>query len=198
HRPHALAAPHVVRSTVARTDQDIALQPPLSRQVDAVPGAVRRERVIRLPDIDQDQRLAVRLDLAHLARPQLGRAQHRHVLLHRASSIDPQRGDAQDTYRPLISVFVREQMWSGQGTSGQSKCTSNNVLRQRRCGMARDNFNLKDYVDVAERIRAFYERYPEGSIQTEMVRLEGDMVIFKATVYRDREDVHPTTGWAYE
>jgi len=64
--------------------------------------------------------------------------------------------------------------------------------------MARDNFNLKDYVDVAERIRAFYERYPEGSIQTEMVRLEGDMVIFKATVYRDREDVHPTTGWAYE
>src|SRR5690606_40073722 len=36
------------------------------------------------------------------------------------------------------------------------------------------------------------------SIQTEMVRLEGDMVVFKATVYRDREDAHPTTGWAYE
>ncbi len=64
--------------------------------------------------------------------------------------------------------------------------------------MARNDFNLKDYVDVAERIRAFYERYPEGSIQTEMVRLEGDMVVFKATVYRDREDAHPTTGWAYE
>lgn len=61
-----------------------------------------------------------------------------------------------------------------------------------------DGFNLKDYVDVAERIGAFYERYPEGSIQTEMVRLDGDLVVFKATVYRDREDPHPTTGWAYE
>ncbi|HET9984710.1 MAG TPA: hypothetical protein VFQ38_14030 [Longimicrobiales bacterium] len=65
--------------------------------------------------------------------------------------------------------------------------------------MARDNaFDMKDYVDVAERIRAFYARYPEGSIQTEMVRLEGDLVVFKATVYRDREDGCPTTGWAYE
>ncbi len=64
--------------------------------------------------------------------------------------------------------------------------------------MARDSFDMKDYVDVAERIRAFYERYPEGSIQTEMVRLEGDMVVFRATVFRDREDPNPTTGWAYE
>jgi len=60
------------------------------------------------------------------------------------------------------------------------------------------NFRVKDYVDVAERIRLFYERYPEGSIQTELVRLEGDMVIFRAVVYRDREDPYPTTGWAYE
>ncbi|HEX7049276.1 MAG TPA: hypothetical protein VF188_03605 [Longimicrobiales bacterium] len=64
--------------------------------------------------------------------------------------------------------------------------------------MARDGFDMKDYVDVAARIHAFYERYPEGSIQTEMVRLEGEMVVFKATVYRDREDTCPTTGWAYE
>jgi hypothetical protein len=62
----------------------------------------------------------------------------------------------------------------------------------------RENFRLKDYVDVAERIRLFYERYPDGSIQTEMVRLEGDLVVFRATVYRDREDPTPTTGWAYE
>ena len=27
---------------------------------------------------------------------------------------------------------------------------------------------------------------------------EGNLVVFKATVYRDREDPHPTTGWAYE
>lgn len=65
-------------------------------------------------------------------------------------------------------------------------------------GTMKDTFDRKDYVDVAERIRAFYERYPEGSIQTEMVRLEGEMVVFRATVYRDREDTCPTTGWAYE
>jgi hypothetical protein len=64
--------------------------------------------------------------------------------------------------------------------------------------MSRESFRLRDYVDVAERIRLFYERYPEGSIQTEMVRLEGDLVIFRARVYRDREDPNPTTGWAYE
>lgn len=64
--------------------------------------------------------------------------------------------------------------------------------------MTRDRFRVRDYVDVAERIRLFYERYPEGSIQTEMVRLDGDLVVFRATVYRDREDPHPTTGWAYE
>lgn len=57
---------------------------------------------------------------------------------------------------------------------------------------------MKDYVDVAERIRLFYERYPDGSIQTEMVRLDGDLVVFRARVYRDREDPNPTTGWAYE
>lgn len=64
--------------------------------------------------------------------------------------------------------------------------------------MARENFNVRDYVDVAERIRAFYEKYPEGSIQTELVRLDGELAVFRAMVYRDREDPHPITGWAYE
>lgn len=59
-------------------------------------------------------------------------------------------------------------------------------------------FDLNDYVEVAERIRAFYEKYPAGSIQTEMVKLEGDLVIFRAAAFRDAEDPHPTTGWAYE
>jgi|SRR5690625_154766 len=60
------------------------------------------------------------------------------------------------------------------------------------------SFRASDYVDVAERIRLFYDRYPEGSIQTEMVSLDGDLVVFRALVYRDREDTHPTTGWAHE
>lgn len=57
---------------------------------------------------------------------------------------------------------------------------------------------LQDYVEVADRIRAFHEKYTRGSIQTEMVRLNGDMVVFKATVFRDALDPHPATGWAYE
>lgn len=61
-----------------------------------------------------------------------------------------------------------------------------------------NKINLADYVDVAERIQRFYEKHPEGSIQTEMVRLDGDLVVFRASVYRDRGDPVPTTGWAYE
>lgn len=59
-------------------------------------------------------------------------------------------------------------------------------------------FDLKDYVEVAERIRAFYEKYPNGSIQTEMVKLEGELVVFRAAAFRDPVDPYPTTGWAYE
>jgi len=59
-------------------------------------------------------------------------------------------------------------------------------------------FDLGKYVEVAERIRAFYEKYPEGSIQTEMVRLEDGLVVFRASVFRDATDPLPTTGWAYE
>lgn len=58
--------------------------------------------------------------------------------------------------------------------------------------------DLRDYVEVKERIRAFYERFPRGSIRTELVRLDGDLVIFKASVHRDPHDPVPTTGWAYE
>lgn len=71
------------------------------------------------------------------------------------------------------------------------------MLHARCCGgsMAID---LNDYVEVAERIRAFYERYPTGSIRTELIHLDDELVIFKASVYRDRDDRRPTTGWAYE
>ena len=58
--------------------------------------------------------------------------------------------------------------------------------------------DIDEYVPVAERIRAFYERHPEGSIEAEMVRLDGDLVIFRAQVRRGPDDAHPTTGWAYE
>ena len=60
------------------------------------------------------------------------------------------------------------------------------------------SFDLSGYVEVRERIDAFYRKFPSGSIRTELVHLDDDLVIFKALVYRDRFDPHPTTGWAYE
>lgn len=59
-------------------------------------------------------------------------------------------------------------------------------------------YNLDDYVQVNERIEKFYERYPSGSIQTEIQSNENGVVIFKAYAYRDKEDTRPATGHAYE
>jgi hypothetical protein len=59
-------------------------------------------------------------------------------------------------------------------------------------------YNLDDYVQVNERIEKFYEKYPNGSIQTEIASLENGVVIFKAYAYRDEADVRPATGHAYE
>ena len=60
------------------------------------------------------------------------------------------------------------------------------------------NFNLDDYIQVNERIEKFYEKYPEGSIQTEIVSNGNGEVIIKAYAYRNSEDKHPTTGHAME
>jgi hypothetical protein len=57
---------------------------------------------------------------------------------------------------------------------------------------------LDRYSTAAQRIRAFYQRFPEGSIQTDLVRLEPGLVIFRARVFRDHTDPVPTTGWAYD
>ena len=43
----------------------------------------------------------------------------------------------------------------------------------------------KDYAKVAERIRVFREECPRGSITTEP-KMDGQMVLFKATVVKDR------------
>ena len=60
----------------------------------------------------------------------------------------------------------------------------------------------KEYVDVAERIRAFRMLYPTGSIQTEMISNDNGVCIFKAIVGYYNEDatlLHILgTGTAYE
>lgn len=60
------------------------------------------------------------------------------------------------------------------------------------------SYNLDDYVTVNTRIEKFYEKYPDGSIQTELISLQDGMCIYKAYAYRDREDTKPSTGHAYE
>lgn len=57
---------------------------------------------------------------------------------------------------------------------------------------------LKDYVEVNVRIQKFYEKFPDGSIQTEIVSWENGVIVMKAYAYRHPEDPRPATGHAYE
>jgi hypothetical protein len=77
-------------------------------------------------------------------------------------------------------------------------------------------FNSADYVDVAERIRRFWELHPNGRIVTDLMSLpdEFDRVVFKASVFVGPHDpnnllgrfdvfgreaeVPDATGWAAE
>ena len=50
--------------------------------------------------------------------------------------------------------------------------------------MAFDKSALKDYVDVAERIRAWYEAYPNARIETRIVEHTEKRVVIEARAYR--------------
>ncbi len=50
--------------------------------------------------------------------------------------------------------------------------------------MAFDKSALKDYVDVAERIRAWYEAYPNGRIETAVLDHDDKRVVIEAKAYR--------------
>lgn len=52
-------------------------------------------------------------------------------------------------------------------------------------------FNMDDYVDVHKRIEKFYEKFPEGSVQTSIVRLDDHLVVMRAEVYRHPADERP-------
>lgn len=61
------------------------------------------------------------------------------------------------------------------------------------------SLDLQGYATVAERITLFYERFPSGRINTELVSHVGEEITFKAAVYRtDQEQVAAATGWASE
>ena len=59
-----------------------------------------------------------------------------------------------------------------------------------------------DYVEVSERLAQFLERYPDGSLQFEVVEWrdtpDGLIVVGKAWAYRTPDDQRPGIGWATE
>jgi hypothetical protein len=62
---------------------------------------------------------------------------------------------------------------------------------------------LDEYVDVAERIRQFKERWPNGSLQSRrdpFVMEVGDrtFIAYCAAAYRTEDDPRPGIGWAWE
>jgi hypothetical protein len=68
-------------------------------------------------------------------------------------------------------------------------------------------FKLEDYETVEERLHRFWEKYPKGRVQTDLVAKSDDFaqVIFKASVWRGRDDDYSwnetppcATGYAEE
>jgi hypothetical protein len=57
-------------------------------------------------------------------------------------------------------------------------------------------FDLKDYVTVAERVTAFYAKYPDGSLQSEIVELNESRVVMRAYAYRTATDERPGIGYS--
>ncbi len=52
-------------------------------------------------------------------------------------------------------------------------------------------FNMQDYEPVADRIAAFWNKYPNGRLHTEIVLINETEVVVKALAYTDREDPRP-------
>lgn len=57
---------------------------------------------------------------------------------------------------------------------------------------------LENYIPVHERIQKFYDEYPQGSIQTEIIAIDENEVMIRALVYRYPDDIRPCIGHAHE
>jgi len=66
---------------------------------------------------------------------------------------------------------------------------------------SKGGFDLGDYVEVRDRIRLFYERYPDGRLVTERVEVwmevDPPRVVVKALAYRTPDDPLPGDGWSW-
>lgn len=56
---------------------------------------------------------------------------------------------------------------------------------------------LGDYVEVKDRVAEFFQRFPEGSLQSEVVELTDSRVTVKAWAYRTADDQRPGTGLSF-
>jgi hypothetical protein len=54
-----------------------------------------------------------------------------------------------------------------------------------------------DYVQVNERIIKFIEKYPEGSLQSEIVELTGERVVMRGMAFRNPDDPKPGIGHSW-
>ncbi|HEX7177007.1 MAG TPA: hypothetical protein VF240_17245 [Pyrinomonadaceae bacterium] len=60
---------------------------------------------------------------------------------------------------------------------------------------------LDNYVTVAERVAAFYQTYPQGRINTQIIQhdTETGFILMRAEIYRSTDDASPSaTGHAFE
>lgn len=57
---------------------------------------------------------------------------------------------------------------------------------------------LEDYVPVHTRLAAFHKKYPEGRIITDIVMIDEEKVVMKATIYRDERDIIAAQDFALE
>lgn len=58
-------------------------------------------------------------------------------------------------------------------------------------------FALGDYVEVSERIAAWYEEYPEGRIETDIVTMSEKLVVTRSRVYKSDDDKELPAGVAH-
>ena len=52
-------------------------------------------------------------------------------------------------------------------------------------------FNMNEYEPVADRIAAFWEKYPNGRLHTEIVLINETEIVIKASAFTDRDDPRP-------
>lgn len=58
-------------------------------------------------------------------------------------------------------------------------------------------YELKDYVEVADRIQAWYAEHPGGRIETNLIEFTDVRVVIRAEVYRSDEADEPPAGTGY-